>query len=350
LIGTRKGLFVLRCGDDRREWVTEGPLLAGWGVYHATIDPRDGTMFVAANHIVYGATVRRSTDGGRTWRRSRRLVLPPDSGMTINAAWHIQPGRPSEPETLYMGGDPGVLLRSDDRGETWEANRALLEHHTRDGWYPGASGICCHSIQLDPVDTNRMYVAITAAGTFRTDDDGETWVARNNGLAADHLPSPDVEVGQCVHKLLLHPAQPARLWQQNHCGVYRTDDHGDSWHRLDRNGLPSDFGFPIMLDPNDPDTAYVIPEESYEYHYSPHGRFAVYRTTDRGETWTPLTKGLPERAWAAVLREASSSDERSVYFGTQSGSFFVLGDGDEWVEAARHLPPILSVEVASWSE
>lgn len=266
----------------------------------------------------------------------------------MNAAWHIQPGRPSEPETLYLGGDPGVLFRSDDGGEMWEPNRGILEHPTRQGWYPGASGICCHSIQLDPGDAQRMYVAITAAGTFRTDDGGETWSPRNKNVAADHLPDPEVEVGHCVHKLLVHPARPERLWQQNHCGVYRSDDRGDSWRRVDGNGLPSAFGFPIMLDPNDPDKAFVIPEESYEYHYPTDGRFAVYRTSDGGETWAPLTDGLPERAWAAVLREASAYDETSVYFGTQSGSFFVLDD-DVWVEAVRHLPPILSVEVTAWS-
>ena len=328
--------------------MAEGPLLAGWGVYHATVDARDGTIHAAANHIVYGPTVRRSIDGGLTWERSRKLSLPSDSGMTVNAAWHVQPGRPEEPDTLYLGGDPAVLFRSDDGGETWEVNRGILEHPTRRAWLEGAGGLCCHSIQLDPIDPSRMYVGITSAGIFRTDDGGETWHPRNAGTAADHLPDPDVAVGQCVHKLLLHPARPERLWQQNHCGVYRSDDAGDSWERVDGNGVPSQFGFPIMLDPRDPDTAFVIPEESYEYHYSPAGRFAVWRTTDSGETWQQLNDGLPDRAWAAVLREASAYDERSVYFGTQSGSFFVLDDRDVWVEAARHLPPILSVEVTEW--
>jgi photosystem II stability/assembly factor-like uncharacterized protein len=345
LVGTRKGLFVIKGDEERRTWQPEGPLLDGWSVYHATVDVRTGTLFAAANHFVYGPTVQRSADGGKTWIRSERLALPAESELTVNAAWHIAPGRPEEPETLYLGADPGVLFRSDDAGATWEPNRGILEHPTRDRWLPGAAGICCHSIQLDPGDPERMYVGITSAGTFRTDDGGVTWMPRNKNIAADFLPDPSVEVGQCVHKLLLHPARPERLWQQNHCGVYRSDDRGDSWERLDGNGLPTSFGFPIMLDPADPDKAFVIPETSPEYHYTPGGRLSVYRTADGGQTWEPMSDGLPEQAWAAVLREASAFDAESLYFGTQSGSFFALAEGDVWVEAARHLPPILSVEV-----
>jgi photosystem II stability/assembly factor-like uncharacterized protein len=349
MVGTRKGLFMLRGDDDRCTWQVEDLLLEGWAVYHATIDARDGTIYAAANHTVYGPTVQRSADGGRTWRRSRRLSLRPRSPLTMNAAWHIAPGRPAQPGTLYLGGDPGVLFQSDDHGETWEPNRGLLEHPTRDQWSPGAGGLCCHSIQLDPDDPQRMYVGISAAGTFRTDDGGLTWLPLNKGVEIDMAPDPYPEVGQCVHKLLLHPARPQRLWQQNHCGVYRSDDRGDTWERVDGNGLPSVFGFPIMLDPADPDVAIVIPEKSYEYHYSTDARLGVYRTRDAGRSWELMSAGLPQRAWAAVLREASAFDADSQYFGTQSGSFFALTDGDTWVEAVRHLPPILSVEVAAWS-
>jgi photosystem II stability/assembly factor-like uncharacterized protein len=349
LVGTRKGLFSLWGDDDRREWRAQGPLLDGWGVYHATFDPRDGTVYAAANHVVYGPTVQRSTDGGATWVRSRKIGLPEESGLTLNATWHIEPGRPEEPETLYLGADPGVLFRSDDGGETWDVNRGLLEHPTRERWFPGAEGMCCHSIQLDPRDRQRMYVGITSAGVFRSDDGGETWSPLNKNVVAEFLGDPYAEVGQCPHKLLLHPARPDRLWQQNHFGVYRSDDRGDSWARFDANGLPSGFGFPLMLDPNDPDTAFVIPEAGPEYHYSPGGRLAVYRTRDAGGTWEPIADGLPEQAWAAVLREASAYDAESLYFGTQSGSFFALTDGERWVEGVRHLPPILSVEVTQWS-
>lgn len=349
LVGTRKGLFSLEGDDDRRKWQAEGPLLEGWGVYHAVVDARDGTLYAAANHVVYGPTVQRSTDRGTTWRRSKQLHLPEASGLMVNAAWHIEPGRPDEPDTLYLGADPGVLFRSDNGGETWEANRGILEHPTRQKWFPSAGGLCCHSIQLDPSEPGRMYVGITAAGVFRTDDGGEMWMPLNKNVLADYLPDPYPEVGQCPHKLLLHPAQPERLWQQSHYGVYRSDDCGDSWERLDQNGLPSSFGFPIMLDPNDPDAAFVIPEKGHEYHFGPNGRLEVYATRDAGETWKPMSAGLPEQAWAAVLREASAFDEDSLYFGTQSGSFFALVDGNTWVEAVRHLPPILSVEVVAWS-
>jgi photosystem II stability/assembly factor-like uncharacterized protein len=337
-------------GDDGRlEWEVEGPLLDGWGVYHATVDPRNETVYAAANHVVYGPTVQHSTDRGRTWKRSNQVGLPEDSGLTLNATWHIEPGRPEEPDTLYLGGDPGVLFRSDDGGESWDVNRGILEHPTRDRWFPGAGGMSCHSIQLDPRDPQRMYVAITAAGVFRSDDGGETWLPINNDVVADFLADPYAEVGQCPHKLLMHPARPDRLWQQNHFGVYVSDDRGDSWVRVDGNGLPGGFGFPLMLDPNDPDKAFVIPETSPEYHYSPGGRLAVYRTRDSGGSWELMADGLPEQAWAAVLREGSAFDSESLYFGTQSGSFFALTEGDRWVEAVRQLPPILSVEVTTWS-
>ncbi|MDQ3777786.1 MAG: hypothetical protein M3310_02800 [Actinomycetota bacterium] len=197
-----------------------------------------------------------------------------------------------------------------------------------------------------------MYIAISAAGTFRTDDGGESWTPANRGVAADFFPEPDnfPEVGQCVHKLLLHPSRPERLWQQNHCGVYRSDDRGETWERLEANGLPSGFGFPLALDARDPDVAYVIPEAGAENRVTPDGRLGVYRTADAGASWELVSSGLPEPAWAAVMREGFSFDSHGgVYFGTQSGSIFVSADGEGWTEAARQLPPILSVEVAEWS-
>jgi hypothetical protein len=347
LAGTRKGLFLLRGDEERRSFELDGPHLTGWDVYHAVADPRDGTFYACANHAVYGATVHRSNDQGRTWERSDQLGLPEDSGLTLERTWHLEPGRASEPDTLWLGGAPGVLFRSDDGGKTWEPNRGLLEHPTRDRWNPGAGGMCCHSIQLDPEDAQRMFVGISAAGVFRSEDGGASWTPANKGTAADFLPDPYPELGQCVHKLLLHPASPERLWQQNHCGVYRSDDRGDSWERLDGNGLPSDFGFALALDPADPDCAFVVPEEGADNRVTSNGRLGVYRTRDAGSSWELAADGLPDPAWVAVLREGLAFDERGVYLGTQSGSVFALADGG-WVEAARQLPPVLSVEVGSW--
>jgi photosystem II stability/assembly factor-like uncharacterized protein len=231
---------------------------------------------------------------------------------------------------------------------TWAAVEGLLRDPTRERWHPGAGGMCCHSIQLDPAEAERMYVGISAAGVFRSEDAGESWTPANRGTAADFLPENYPEVGQCVHKVLLHPARPDRLWQQNHCGVYRSDDRGESWERLDANGLPSDFGFALALDPRDPDTAFVVPEEGAENRVTPNGRLGVYRTQDGGASWELSSGGLPERAWAAVLREGFSFDRLDpfgVYLGTQSGSVFVSPDeGESWVEAVSQLPPVLSVE------
>jgi photosystem II stability/assembly factor-like uncharacterized protein len=349
LVGTRKGLFVLTSAD-RESWDVSGPILKGWEVFHAIADPRDGALYAATNSFVYGGTVHRSEDRGETWTRAEELGLPEDTGLTLEKTWHVRPGRDAEDGRLWLGGAPGVLFRSDDSGQTWEAVDSLIGHETRDKWNPGAGGMCCHSIQLDPDDPNRMYVAISAAGTFRSEDGGGSWAPANSGVAADFFPDdPFPEVGQCVHKLLVHPASPARLWQQNHCGVYRSDDYGQNWERLEGNGLPSGFGFPIALDPSDPDVAYVIPEEGAENRVTPDGRLGVYRTRDGGASWELVPGGLPEPAWVAVLREASSFDDGGVFFGTQSGSVFATTNGGEsWSEAATHLPPILSVEATSW--
>jgi photosystem II stability/assembly factor-like uncharacterized protein len=341
-VGTRKGLFLVRGDDDLRAWEVEGPLLAGWSVYHAVVDPRDGTLYAATNNFLYGATVHRSSDLGKSWERAEQLGLPEESGMKLAASWHVEPGPPDRPQELWLGGDPGVLFRSGDGGATWEVNRGILEHPTREKWNPGAGGLCCHSIQ---VADGTLYAAISAAGAFRSEDDGETWQPINNGVAADFLPEESPEVGQCVHKLLAHPARAGRLWQQNHCGVYRSDDRGDTWERLDGNGLPSGFGFALALDPEDPEVAYVIPEESQEHHYSAEGRLGVYRTGDGGASWELASDGLPDRAWVAVLREGLAYDDRGVYFGTQNGSVWASArGGGSWVEAVRDLPPILSVE------
>jgi len=338
LIGTRKGLFALDEGGRLR-----GPFLTGWAVFHAV--SHGGVVYAAANSFFFGATVQRSSDGGETWERAEELGLPEESGLTVANAWHVEPAG----SRLWLGVDPGALFSSDDGGVTWAPNAALLSHPTRDRWQPGAGGMCLHSIQVAPDGT--LYIAISAAGAFRSDDGGESFTPINKNVAADFMPDdPYPEVGQCVHKLLIHPAKPDRLWQQNHCGVYRSDDRGDDWERLDGNGLPSDFGFAIALDPADPDAAWVIPEEGGGNRVTAGGRLGVYRTRDAGASWELDAAGLPDSAWTGVLREASSFDADGVYFGTQSGSVFTRRhDAGGWEEAASQLPPILSVEAGAWS-
>jgi photosystem II stability/assembly factor-like uncharacterized protein len=345
VIGTRKGLFLIRGDDERRSFEVEGPLLPGWSINHATVDPRDGTLYACANSWVYGGTVQRSTDLGKTWERSEGLGLPEDSELKLASTWHLEPGHASEPGTLWLGGEPAVLFRSDDSGESWQVNDAVLGHETRDKWNPGAGGLITHSITLDPENAKRLWIGISAAGVFRTEDGGESWQAANEGTEACFSPEDRFPpVGQCVHKVLAHPGQPGRLWQQNHCGVYRSDDGGASWEQLHTNGLPSGFGFGLALDPSDPDTAFVIPEESSENRVTCDGRIGIYRTTDAGASWEPIVAAEP--AWAAVLREGMSFDDEAVYAGTQSGHVYVLRH-DEVVEAARHLPPVLSVEASA---
>jgi photosystem II stability/assembly factor-like uncharacterized protein len=323
-------------------------MLTGFSVYHAIRDPRDSTLYAATNFFG-GGTVHRSSDDGKTWERAEQLGLPEDGELKLNAVWHIEPGGDGE---LWLGGDPGVLFRSDDKGVTWEPNRAVLEHETRDQWNPGAGGMCLHSINVDPDDPKRLVIGISAAGVFRSDDAGESWEPVNKGTAAGFMPEQYPEVGQCVHKVLLHPERPDRLWQQNHCGVYRSDDRGMTWERLDGNGLPGEFGFALMLDPRDPDAAFTIPIQGSDNRVVADGRLGVYRTRDGGASWDVAANGLPDRAWVGVLREASAWDDREphgLYFGTQSGSVFISpSGGEDWIEAATYLPPVLSVETAEW--
>ena len=356
LVGTRKGLFVLRGDEGRRDWQVDDPLLPGWDVFHAIKHEDD--LYVAANNWVYGATVQRSSDQGQTCERSEPLSLPEGSELEVEKAWHVEPGGNGE---FWLGGAPGILYRSADKGKNWEPVPSLIEHPTRERWNPGAGGMCTHSIQIDPQNDQTIYVAISAAGVFRSDDGGETWAPKNKGTATDFQEEKFPEVGQCVHKLLVHPAKPERLWQQNHCGVYRTDDKGENWERLEDNGLPSSFGFPIAINHRKPDMAFVIPEDSVRGsegevgggdRVTTGGRLGVYRTEDGGQSWELASNGLPDPAWVEVLREGMASDRRDpvgIYFGTKSGSIFVsLNEGDEWIEAARHLPAVLSVEVAEW--
>ena len=348
-VGTRKGLFLVETEETRERFDLHGPLLAGWQVNHACIDPRDGTLFTATNSWVHGGQLHRSHDQGATWERAEGLGLPEESGLKLGATWHVEPGLESQPGVVWLGAEPACLFRSDDGGATFESVESLLAHPTRDRWAPGAGGLICHSIALDSRDEDRFYVGISAAGVFRTEDGGTSWDPANTGTAADFLPDDAYPlVGQCVHKLRVHPARPDRLWQQNHCGVYRSDDRGDSWERLDANGLPSDFGFGLALDPRDPDVAYVIPEEGAGNRVTSNGRLGVYKTTDGGTTWDISADGLPEPAWSVVLREAMDFDDVGVAFGTQSGFVYARRHDGPWVEAARHLPPVLSVSVGAW--
>jgi photosystem II stability/assembly factor-like uncharacterized protein len=346
LVGTRKGLFLIRRGDDG--WAAATPTMKGWSINHAAADPRDGSLLACTNNWVYGGAFHRSTDGGETWERSEGLAMPAGSGLTLNATWHVEPGRASQPQRLWLGVDPGGLFRSDDAGATWEPVAGLIEHPTRDRWEPGAGGLCAHSITLDADDADRLWVGISAAGVFRTEDGGRSWTPANSGTEACFFPEDRYpEVGQCVHKVLAHPGRSGRLWQQNHCGVYRSDDGGESWERVDGNGLPSGFGFPVALDPADPDVAFVVPEEGSDNRVTAKGRLGVYRTGDGGASWELVSDGLPEPAWASVKREGMSFDRERVYLGTQAGGVYELDRAaGSWSTVATDLPEILSVEIA----
>lgn len=344
MVGTRKGGFLFWSDERRRDWRRK-PVHAGWMVHHMAFDPRDQSVYAATNGEVFGGLVQRSADFGETWKaRSEKLDYPAESAHRVRKVWHVLPGEPDSPGRVYAGVERAGLFQSDDLGETWSPVEGLHGHPTSEQWQPGNGGLCLHSMAIDPQDPRRLYVGISAVGVFRSDDGGRTWSTKNKGVRADFLPDPYPEFGQCVHKLRIHPSRPDVLYQQNHCGVYRSDDRGDSWVDISE-GLPFRFGFPMAIHAYDPDTVYVVPHD--DNRLVPDGRMTVWRTRDRGATWRPLTQGLPGDAHLTVLREAMDTDacdRCGVYVGTETGQvFFSRDEGDSWEVLADLLPPVYAV-------
>lgn len=355
LVGTMKGAFLFR-GDAKRErWEEAGPYFPGRSVYALTFDGRNGRqkLWAAVNSPYWGSFLSSSNDFGKTWSEpeSYNIKFPEGSDVSLKQVWQIVPD-PHEADTLYCGVEPAALFKSTDGGETWSLNRGLFDHPHRPQWQPGGGGLCLHTILPDPSSANRMFVAISTGGVYRTDDGGENWEPRNKGICARFLP-PDQqypEWGQCVHKVVSHPSKPDRMFLQHHWGVYRSDDAGDSWQDIGK-GLPSDFGFAMEMDPHDANTVYIIPIESDEFRCTPEAKLRVYRTKNGGESWEPLTQGLPqEDAWETILRDNMSSDSANptgLYFGTRSGKVFGSNDGgDSWTAIREGLPPITCVKTA----
>jgi hypothetical protein len=354
LVGTMKGAFVFSSGGERGEWRMDGPHFKGETVYSLAFDQRGGRrrMLAGTQSFHWGSVLRASDDFGATWTSPERknVKFPEESGLALANIWQIRPGPEAEPDLLYCGVEPAALFESRDAGETWGAVEGLLNHEHRPKWMPGGGGLCLHTIVLDPANRQRMGVAISTAGFYRTDDGGASWRPRNEGVRAQFLPDKYPEFGQCVHKVVNHPSRPERLFLQNHWGLYRSDDWGDTWQDI-ANGVPSDFGFAMAVHPNDPDTVYIVPLESDEFRCVPGARMRVYRTQNAGESWEPLTDGLPQHdAYETVLRDAMSTDghERpGVYFGTRSGKLFGSADaGETWAEISGTLPPIVCVKAA----
>jgi hypothetical protein len=361
LVGTRKGAFVLTADGGRQDWEVSGPLFPGWEMYHVAGSPADpDRLYASQSSGWFGQLIQRSDDGGATWEQvGSRFEYDGVPGThqwydgtphpwEFARVWHLEPS-PTDPDTVYAGVEDAALFRSVDGGQEWQELAGLRGHGSGPSWQPGAGGMCLHTILLDPADPQRIFVAISAAGAFRTDDGGVSWQAINRGLRSDGIPDPDAEVGHCVHRLAMHPSRPEVLFMQKHWDVMRSDDAGESWHEISGD-LPSDFGFPIAVHPHEPDTAYVVPITSDSQHFPPDGRLRVYRSRAGGNEWEPLTAGLPQRdCYVNVLRDAmavDSLDPCGVYFGTTGGQVYASADaGDSWAPIVRDLPAVLSVEV-----
>jgi photosystem II stability/assembly factor-like uncharacterized protein len=347
MIGTRKGGFLATSTADRKTWDLKGPFLKGSEVHYVTYLPKTSTIISTVKSWWFGSAVRYSTDGGENWTEPERgIKFAEGRDKSVERIWIVREGA----DALYAGVDPGALFRSGDEGKTWDEVQSLTDHPTRDKWMPGAGGLMVHSICPDPVNAQRVFVGISAAGVFRTDDGGKTWTPKNHGTRADFLPDKFPIVGQCVHHLEQHPRQPNLLYQQNHCGVYRTEDAGETWIDISE-GLPSRFGFPIIISPRDPETIFVIPEEGSEARMTPGGFLGIYRSGNRGSTWERLTQGLPQHdSFAHVYRAAACADSLNpagVYVGTQGGQVLASrNSGDAWETIFNWLPPVYSLQAA----
>jgi hypothetical protein len=347
LVGTKRGLFLLS-SPDRERWELRPTSLNTHRVYYAILDQRAGQrLFAAENGDFFGSFVRYSDDFGETWQEPQHgIQFPAESGLSLTNIWVIEPGRAEEPGVLYVGVDPASLWTTTDNGVTWELNAGLAQHPTREHWQPGNGGLCLHTIVADPTNRARMWIGISAVGCLRTEDSGASWTFANKGTRAGFMPDMYPEYGQCIHRFVQHPSRPDVLYQQNHCGIYLTENAGEDWRDIQSN-LPSEFGFPIALDVHHPETVYTIVEGDARHNVG--DQFTVWRTQDAGERWEPLTNGLPAGPGVrlGVLRHgmcADALDPCGVYVGTNTGQLFASADrGDSWRLIADFLPAIYSV-------
>jgi len=361
LVGTKKGAFVLTADGRREKWTVEGPHFGGWEIYHVAGSAADpDRLYASQTSGWFGQLIQRSDDGGKSWAAVGKEFLYDGVPGThqwydgtphpweFKRVWHLEPSL-DDPDTVYAGVEDAALFRSTDGGASWHELSGLRGHGSGQWWQPGAGGMCLHTIVLDPTDSRRMYVAISAAGAFRSEDAGATWKPINRGLVSKYeLPDPNAEVGHCVHRIAMHPSRPRVLFMQKHWDVMRSDDAGESWQEVSGN-LPSDFGFPIAVHAHEPETVYVVPIHSDSEHYPPEGKLRVYRSRTGGGEWEALTRGLPQRdCYVNVLRDAMAVDKLEscgVYFGTTGGQVYGSTDGgDHWSPIVRDLPAVLSVE------
>jgi photosystem II stability/assembly factor-like uncharacterized protein len=361
LVGTKKGAFVLTSDGARKNWDVNGPHFAGWEMYHLKGSPADpNRIYASQTSGWFGQVMQRSNDGGATWEAvGNKFAYEGTPGThqwydgtphpwEFKRVWHVEPSL-TDPDTVYTGVEDAAMFKSTDGGQNWHELAGLRGHGTGASWTPGAGGLGLHTILLDPANPQRMFIAISAAGAFRTDDGGTSWKAINRGLRSQYIPDPEAEVGHCVHRIAMHPSRPNTLFMQKHWDVLRTDDAGDNWREVSGN-LPTDFGFVVDVHAHEPETVYVVPIKSDSEHFPLDGQLRVFRSRTGGQEWEPLTAGLPQRdCYVNVLRDAmavDTLDKCGIYFGTTGGQVYASADaGDNWTPIVSTLPPVYSVEV-----